>query len=86
MARLHDRLPPPHPPPRPVRLPRGAGAAPHTPVAVTAEAMAVVGEAGADCVVAIGGGSAIGLAKAVVAGARSRAAAPGRDGDGGYGV
>ncbi|WP_207933534.1 iron-containing alcohol dehydrogenase [Actinomadura sp. GC306] len=53
---------------------------------MTAEAMAVVGEAGADCVVAIGGGSAIGLAKAVVAGARSRAAAPGRDGDGGYGV
>ncbi|MEU8800647.1 maleylacetate reductase [Spirillospora sp. NPDC048819] len=41
--------------------------APHTPVAVTAEAMAVVEEAGADCVVAIGGGSAIGLAKAVSA-------------------
>ncbi|MGP4025997.1 maleylacetate reductase [Actinomadura sp. 3N407] len=43
------------------------GPAPHTPVAVTAEAMAVAGEAGADCVVAIGGGSAIGLAKAVSA-------------------
>ncbi|GAA0546403.1 maleylacetate reductase [Actinomadura livida] len=41
--------------------------APHTPVAVTAEAMAVVEEASADCVVAIGGGSAIGLAKAVSA-------------------
>lgn len=39
--------------------------APHTPVAVTAEATAVAEEAGADCVVAIGGGSAIGLAKAV---------------------
>ncbi|MER5185522.1 maleylacetate reductase [Streptomyces sp. NPDC002896] len=37
----------------------------HTPVAVTAEAMAVVEAASADCVVAIGGGSAIGLAKAV---------------------
>src|SRR5690606_2999537 len=38
---------------------------PHTPVAVTAEATAVAEEAGADCVVAIGGGSAIGVAKAV---------------------
>ena len=34
-------------------------------MAVTAEAMAAAEEAGADCVVAIGGGSAIGLAKAV---------------------
>ncbi|TDC78603.1 maleylacetate reductase [Actinomadura sp. 7K507] len=41
--------------------------APHTPVAVTAQAMAVVEESGADCVVAIGGGSAIGLGKAVSA-------------------
>jgi alcohol dehydrogenase class IV len=41
--------------------------APHTPVAVTAEAMAVVGAAAADCVVAIGGGSAIGLGKALSA-------------------
>lgn len=37
--------------------------APHTPVAVTTEAMGLTG--GADCVVAIGGGSAIGLAKAL---------------------
>lgn len=39
----------------------------HTPVEVTREAMAVVERAGADSVVAIGGGSAIGLAKAVSA-------------------
>ncbi|WP_412515372.1 maleylacetate reductase [Actinomadura madurae] len=39
--------------------------APHTPVAVTAEAMGLAGDA--DCVVAIGGGSAIGLAKALSA-------------------
>ncbi|MGY1632483.1 maleylacetate reductase [Geodermatophilus sp. SYSU D01186] len=39
----------------------------HTPVAVTAEAMSLVPETGVDCVVAIGGGSAIGLAKAVSA-------------------
>jgi maleylacetate reductase len=39
----------------------------HTPVAVTAEAMELVTAAGVDCVVAIGGGSAIGLAKAVSA-------------------
>src|SRR3982751_496015 len=37
----------------------------HTPVGVTAEAMALVTSAGVDGVVAIGGGSAIGLAKAV---------------------
>lgn len=43
------------------------GAVVHTPVAVTQEAMAVVGEAAADAVVTIGGGSAIGLGKAVVA-------------------
>jgi alcohol dehydrogenase class IV len=39
----------------------------HTPVGVTAEAMALVTSAGVDGVVAIGGGSAIGLAKAVSA-------------------
>ncbi|GAA4810202.1 maleylacetate reductase [Streptomyces ziwulingensis] len=42
-------------------------AAAHTPVTVTAEAMEVVRESGADAVVAIGGGSAVGLAKAVSA-------------------
>ena len=41
--------------------------APHTPVAVTAEVMQLIGAGGADCVVGIGGGSAIGLAKAVSA-------------------
>jgi alcohol dehydrogenase class IV len=39
----------------------------HTPVEVTAEVMGVVEQTGADSVVAIGGGSAIGLAKAVAA-------------------
>lgn len=39
----------------------------HTPVAVTDEAMAAVGSAGVDCVVVVGGGSAIGLSKAVSA-------------------
>jgi alcohol dehydrogenase class IV len=39
--------------------------APHTPVAVTAEAMRLVGRSSADCVLAIGGGSAIGLSKAI---------------------
>ncbi|MGH3244482.1 MAG: maleylacetate reductase [Spirillospora sp.] len=37
----------------------------HVPVEVTAEAMAIVEDVRADCVVAIGGGSAIGLGKAV---------------------
>lgn len=41
--------------------------APHTPVAVTAEVMELVGSADVDCAVAIGGGSAIGLGKAVAA-------------------
>ncbi|GGZ02760.1 maleylacetate reductase [Streptomyces poonensis] len=39
----------------------------HTPVGVTAEAMEVVREAAADAVVALGGGSAVGLAKALSA-------------------
>jgi maleylacetate reductase len=39
----------------------------HTPVAVTAEVVSLVERAGVDCVVAIGGGSAIGLGKAVAA-------------------
>ena len=39
----------------------------HTPVAVTAEATELAGKTGADSVVALGGGSAIGLAKAVSA-------------------
>jgi maleylacetate reductase len=43
------------------------GAVVHTPVAVTDEAMAVVEASGVDAVVTIGGGSAIGLGKAVVA-------------------
>ncbi len=39
----------------------------HTPVEVTAEAMTVVERTVADCVVAVGGGSAIGLSKAISA-------------------
>ncbi len=41
--------------------------APHTPVSVTTRVMELVGRTGADCVVAIGGGSAIGLSKALAA-------------------
>ncbi|MFE6886966.1 maleylacetate reductase [Streptomyces sp. NPDC057694] len=37
----------------------------HTPVAVTADALRLAEEAGADSVVALGGGSAVGLAKAL---------------------
>jgi maleylacetate reductase len=44
-----------------------AGAVMHTPVAVTEEALAAVREADADGLVAIGGGSTIGLGKAVAA-------------------
>ncbi|PXX95086.1 maleylacetate reductase [Halomonas sp. LBP4] len=48
---------------------RGAGlyaeAAMHTPVEVTERAMRVVEELGVDCTVAIGGGSTIGLGKAI---------------------
>lgn len=40
-------------------------AAMHTPVAVTERAMAAFAQAGADCVVALGGGSTVGLAKAI---------------------
>jgi alcohol dehydrogenase class IV len=42
-----------------------AGAVMHTPVAVTAQAMIVVERTRADCVVALGGGSTIGLGKAI---------------------
>ena len=42
-----------------------AGAAMHTPVAVTEQAMRVVADLGADGVVAVGGGSTTGLAKAI---------------------
>lgn len=42
-----------------------AGAAMHTPVAVTAAAVAEVERLGADSVVSVGGGSAIGLGKAI---------------------
>ncbi len=42
-----------------------SGARVHTPVLVTAEALAVLGGRGADCLVAAGGGSAIGLSKAL---------------------
>lgn len=42
-----------------------AGATMHTPVAVTEAALAVYRESGADCVVAYGGGSTIGLGKAI---------------------
>ena len=42
-----------------------AGAAMHTPVAVSEEAVAEVRRLGADCVVALGGGSTTGLGKAI---------------------
>lgn len=48
------------------------GATMHTPVEVTAKAVAVYREAGADCVVSLGGGSTIGLGKAIA----SRTGAP----------
>ncbi|MYS24281.1 maleylacetate reductase [Streptomyces sp. DvalAA-14] len=43
------------------------GAAPHTPVEVTEQAVDRARSARADCVIAVGGGSAIGLGKAVAA-------------------
>lgn len=42
-----------------------AGAAMHTPVEVTEQALAAYRDAGADCVVALGGGSTTGLGKAI---------------------
>ena len=42
-----------------------SGAAMHTPVEVTNKAMEVVKQSGADCIVALGGGSTIGLGKAI---------------------
>jgi maleylacetate reductase len=42
-----------------------AGAAMHTPVSVTEKAVRAFAEAGADCVVSLGGGSTIGLGKAI---------------------
>jgi maleylacetate reductase len=42
-----------------------AGAKMHTPVAVTEEALAEVKKIGADCLIAVGGGSTTGLAKAL---------------------
>ncbi|MEI2301300.1 maleylacetate reductase [Ensifer sp. MJa1] len=42
-----------------------AGAVMHTPVEVTEEAMAVVRQSGANCVVSLGGGSTTGLGKAI---------------------
>lgn len=42
-----------------------AGAVMHTPIEVTAAAMAVYLEEGADCVIAVGGGSTTGLGKAI---------------------
>ena len=43
------------------------GAAMHTPVVVTARAVEALDHAGADCVVAVGGGSTTGLGKAIAA-------------------
>jgi len=43
------------------------GAAMHTPVEVTEKALRVLTESGADCLVAVGGGSATGLSKALAA-------------------
>ena len=51
----------------PLAVGRFDGAAMHTPVEVTEQALAVLREAGADCVVAVGGGSTTGLAKALAA-------------------
>lgn len=42
-----------------------AGAAMHTPVEITLQALAAYERAGADCVVSLGGGSTIGLGKAI---------------------
>ena len=42
-----------------------AGATMHTPIEVTEDALSLVADARADCLVALGGGSTIGLAKAI---------------------
>lgn len=49
----------------PLAVARFDGAAMHTPVDVTERALAVLTDSGADCVVAVGGGSTTGLAKAL---------------------
>lgn len=49
----------------PVAVARFGGATMHTPVAVTEEAMAIVGSHAVQAVVALGGGSTIGLGKAI---------------------
>jgi maleylacetate reductase len=49
----------------PLAAGRFAGAVMHTPVAVTDEAMVAIREARADCIVTVGGGSSIGLGKAI---------------------
>lgn len=49
----------------PLAVARFDGAAMHTPVAVTEQAMAVLRDCGADCLVAVGGGATTGLAKAL---------------------
>ncbi len=49
----------------PCRAAEFTDAAQHTPVEVTERALAVVAEHSADCLVAVGGGSAIGLSKAL---------------------
>ncbi|SDG14931.1 maleylacetate reductase and hydroxyquinol 1,2-dioxygenase domain-containing protein [Pseudonocardia oroxyli] len=49
----------------PLAVARFDGAAMHTPVEVTTTALEVLREVGADCVVAVGGGSTTGLAKAL---------------------
>jgi alcohol dehydrogenase class IV len=46
---------------------RFAGARMHTPVEVTEQALALAHQHGADCTIAIGGGSTIGLGKAIAA-------------------
>jgi alcohol dehydrogenase class IV/protocatechuate 3,4-dioxygenase beta subunit len=51
----------------PLAVARFDGAAMHTPVDVTERAMAVLAACGADCLVAVGGGSTTGLAKALAA-------------------
>jgi maleylacetate reductase len=42
-----------------------AGAVMHTPVEVTQQAMGLLGDLGSDCTIALGGGSTIGLGKAI---------------------